>query len=560
MTGTKPAAGRGASATWRQAYDDLTARGVGELDVVGLERLGEAAFWTGRPREAIDARRRAHAIHRAAGRDARAAKVAWLLFSGHFDLDEMAAASGWLGCARRDAETARGSPECGYVALASGEWALYRGDTGSALAHVDEARRTGQVHRDRDLVALSLATEGRVRVTRGETAEGIALLDEAMAEATCGGLTPFVTGWVYCLLLYTCQLLGDVGRAGEWSDWAMRWCAEHGEESWYPGLCRLHRCEVAVQRGEWTSAEREAVRAVEELAAFGDFAIADGHYLAGEIRRRRGDHSAAERAFRRVHELGGNPQPGLALLRIDQGDAEAAVTALAVALAGAPARPLPRARLLDAHVRASLCAGDVATARGSADELAALATGMDAILMRALTTASRGAVMLAEDDVGHAVPALREAVAAYRRLACPYEAAQARELLGRALRRAGDEDGAAMEFDAAVVAYRHLGAVPDARRASALAGEHASYPKGLTAREVEVLRLVARGESNRAVAAELFISEHTVARHLSNIFSKVGVPSRSAATAFAFGHGLVADDAAGRRTSSGSGRAPRPAS
>jgi ATP/maltotriose-dependent transcriptional regulator MalT len=367
----------------------------------------------------------------------------------------------------------------------------------------------------------------------------VSILDEAIIETISGDLAPFVTGWIYCFLLKTCQALGDIHRAHEWTETAVRWCESNGVDSWYPGVCRLHRCEVESLRGEWSSAEQEALRVAEELAPFGDYLVAEGHYIAGEIRRRRGEYDVAEAAFRRAHELGRDPQPGLALLRLAQHDAQGAAKQLRLALVGGPQQPLPRARLLVAHIQAELERGDTEAAAGSVAELADLARASESRLLWGLLAMSHGSLLLAQDDIDGAVPLLREAASIFQQLECPYECAQVRMTLGVAARRAGDEETAVLDFDVATAAFNRLGAKPDAARATALAAPTSHHPGDLSDREVEVLRLVARGLSNREIAAELVLSEHTVRRHLSNVFRKIGVTSRSAATGYAFGHGLA---------------------
>lgn len=524
---------------WRETYRELAGRDLAALEAPDLERLGEAAFWTGQPREAIAARRRAYAAHRDTGNQAAATRIAWLLFYNHFDLDEVAAAGGWLKRAQRHATELGDTVEEGYVAVAEADWALYRGELEEAGENARRATDVGRRHADHDLTALAGATEGRILVDGGQISEGLALLDEVMVAAAADELSPFVTGWVYCLLLYTCQEVGDLRRASEWTEAAMRWSEARGEESWYPGLCQLHHCEVRTLRGDWSSAEEDALRAAAELAPFGDYLVAEGHYLAGEIRLRRGDVAGAEDAFRRAHELGRDPQPGMALARLAQGDPNSAANTLRLALGSGEGTPLRRARLLAAHVDSELATGNVDAAAESAARLEDLAQHAGVMMLSALAARARGEVLLAQDDADGALPVLQEACSIYRELSCPYEIAETRILVGSAARRAGDEDTARLEFQAALATFERLGAEPAAERARGLLQRRSTRPRGLTEREVEVLALVARGKTNREVAEALFISEHTVARHLSNIFRKIDVASRSAATAFAFEHQLV---------------------
>jgi ATP/maltotriose-dependent transcriptional regulator MalT len=531
-----PAEGAG---RWGQLYQELAGGDVSALSPDELELLAQAAFWLGRPREAIAARRLAYGLHRDLDDHARAARTCWQLFHNHFELDETAAASGWLNRAQRHVREVPDSVERGYVAIAAAMWAGYCGDCDEAVKQAAWAHDLGEAWGDRNLAAWALAMLGGMQVAAGDVAGGVATLDEAMIETVSGDLVPFVTGWIYCFLLKTCQGLGDVHRAREWTETAVRWCEQNGVDSWYPGVCRLHRCEVASLRGEWASAEEEALRAAEDLAPFGNYLIAEGQYIAGEIRRRRGDYALAEEAFRRSHDLGHDPQPGLALLRLAQGDAQGAANQLRLALMGGSHQPLPRARLLAARVQAELELGDVDAAGCSVTELGELARASQSRLLWGLLANSHGALLLAQGDVDGAVPLLREASLIFQQLACPYEVAQVRMSLGRAARQVGDEETAALEFEAASAAFTRLGARPEAEDASDLATRTQENPQSLSDREVEVLRLVAKGMSNREVASTLVISEHTVRRHLSNVFRKIGVTSRSAATAFAFEHDLA---------------------
>jgi ATP/maltotriose-dependent transcriptional regulator MalT len=530
----------GTATEWRRVHEELSRAEPHTLCTDELERLAEAAFWLGEPRQAIAARRHAYLAYRNAGETAGAARSACALFHQHFDLDEIAAASGWLKRAERHARELDGSVEEGYVALARADWALYGGDADAALAAGRTAIDIGGQHHDRDLEALAQATVGRVLVERGDIGEGLDLLDDAMLAAANDELTPLATGWVYCLLLSTCQEIGEVRRAAEWTELAVSWCERRGQDSWYPGLCRLHRCEVQAMRGEWAAAEREALRAAEELAPFGGYLVADGYYLAGEIRRHRGDLLGAEEAFRRAHELGRDPQPGLALVRLEQGEAEAAARSLRVALDGGAGNQVGRARLLAALVRAELQLGDVEAAATSAAQLDGVATANGRPLLRGMAALAMGCVLLARDDLGTALRFLRLARSICRELSCPYEAAEAQLLLGTAARRAGDEETARLEFESARAMFERLGATTATERAAALLsrGEE-PHPRGLTDRELEVLVLVACGRSNRQIAQALVISQHTVSRHLTNLYRKLGVTTRSAATAFAFRNGLV---------------------
>jgi DNA-binding CsgD family transcriptional regulator len=386
---------------------------------------------------------------------------------------------------------------------------------------------------------MAIHTQGLILIEEGRVSEGVALLDEAMTSVVAGELSDFFTGAIYCSVIGACLELADVRRAGDWGEAARAWAESIPPESPFPGMCRLNRAQLAGLRGDWPQAEAEAARASEELLSFNSALAGEALYETGDVRRRLGDLAGAEAAFERAHALGFEPQPGLALLRLAQGKVEAAVAALRVAITGTSGGRLHRTRLLWAFADAALATGDLDAAGTAADELEALARGADAAVLAASAATVRGSLLLAEGDVPAAMTSLRRATALWQELRLPYEGARARMAYGLALRAAGDEDGARLELRAALAAFERLGAAGDAAAASDLLGGPKELPRGLTAREAEVLRLVASGKTNRDIAVELVISEHTVARHLQNMFVKLGVASRAAATAFAYEHGLA---------------------
>jgi DNA-binding NarL/FixJ family response regulator len=364
------------------------------------------------------------------------------------------------------------------------------------------------------------------------------LLDEAMTSVVAGQLDQFFTGVIYCNVLDACLDVADLGRAGEWSDAARTWCRSLPPESPFPGLCRINRAKVASFRGDWSEAASEAER-VSEAAAFNPEAAAKAFYETGEIRRRIGNVAGADEAFARAHELGFEPQPGLSLLRLAQGKGESALTALRVAVDAETGNRLRRARLLAAQVDVALATNDLGTAASSSDELQSIAVDFGTPALEAAAAMARGALRLAEGNTVEALESLRRACAIWQQIKVPYETARSRMWYGLALRSAGDEEDARQELRAALSTFERLGAVPEARAAGELLGPRDALPRGLTAREAEVLRLVASGRTNREIAGQLVLSEHTVARHVQNIFAKIGVSSRSAATAFAFEHDLA---------------------
>ena len=542
MAGTATAVERGRDAfargAWSEAYEALHTADPSTLSAKDLEALADSAWWTSRFAEALEWRHRTYAAYAAQGDEYGAAAVAARLAIEHFVRSEPAVGAGFLMSARRHAEAVPDGVAHGFLAMVEATVAHYSGDTEHALELAERAVEIGRRFADRDLIAMALHARGLALIGAGRVSEGLRLMDEAMAAVVAGDLSPYFTGIIFCALIGACLGLGDVRRAGEWSDAARAWCASLPSSAPFQGMCRVNRAEVARLRGSWPEAEAEAVRAVEELETVEPGLAAAAWVQVGEIRRRTGDLAGAEQAFTRAQELGEDPQPGLALLRLAQGKLEPARTALGLALA-THLQPVRRAPLLAGAVHAALAAGAIDDAAASAAELTAIADAHDIPAFRAGAALASGAVSLAQGDVPAALERLRSATTAYQELRLPCEAATARSLYGQALRAGGDEDGARAELRAALAAFERLGAVPDARATARLLDGPEALPSGLTARECEVLRLVAAGKTNRDIAVELVISEHTVARHLQNMFAKIGVSSRAAATAYAYEHGLT---------------------
>jgi DNA-binding CsgD family transcriptional regulator len=528
------AAGRGA---WSEAYEQLVA--ADHLDARDLEVLADAAWWLSRWDEAIAVRQRAYTGYAAQGDQANAAGTATRLSIEHFSRGDPSVGGGWLMKARRHAADVPEQSGHGLLLIVEATIARYQGDLERATELADRALELGRRFGDPNLLAMTIHTQGLLLIASGEVEPGVRLLDEAMASVVAGELTPYFTGIIYCNVIGACLEIADVARAGEWSDAARTWCDSIPPESPFPAMCRINRAEVIRLRGAWVEAEAEAARASEELLAFDPEAAAHAFAETGEIRRRMGKLDGAESCFARAREIGLDPQPGLALLRLAQGKVEAAATSIAHALEAEPDGRLRRARLLAAQVEIGLAAGDVGTADAAATGLAGLAEPGTAAVLEAMALTARGAVDVARGEAASATDSLRRASAMWHALRLPYERAGARAAYGLALRAAGDDDDATTELRAARATFEELGAVLDAAAVERHLERPASLPAGLTAREAEVLRLVAAGKSNREIAAALVISEHTVARHMQNMFVKLRVSSRSGATAFAFEHGLA---------------------
>jgi DNA-binding CsgD family transcriptional regulator len=529
MTGSRP--------DWRAIHDGLAERELSSLSAAELDRFGESLFWLDRPDDSITVLGRAFRAHVADGNHVGAARAAWQLFYDHALVGEMALANGWLERTRRETDHAKDPAVSGFLAVAESDVAAAAGALEDAVTHAERAVELGRGTGHADLTAMALQAKGRALVACGRFDDGLTALDEAMVAVVNGELTPLFTGWVYCNALSACHDLADLTRAIEWSDSAMRWCDDLREGRLYPGICRLHVVELATLRGTWDSAAVMAQQACDELTSHDPRYAGEAHYLIGELHRMAGDLDLGEEAFTRAHQLGRVPQPGLARVRLAQGRLDAAVNGLQLALEPPPQAPLRRTELLATLVEAHLAAGDIEAADTAAAAMADVVGAAGSTYLDAVKQITEAGVLLARGDALAACRRAGEAVERFQGLGLPYDEARAREIRGAAALVIDELDTAQLELAAARETYQRLGAEPDERRVAALLGEAPASP--LSSREIEVLRLVARGGTNKQVAGELVVSEHTVARHLSNIYTKLGVGSRSAATAWAHERSLI---------------------
>lgn len=527
---------------WGEAFAGLSeADRQAPLDPWDLERLASAAFLIGRDADSTDIWARGHNAFLNAGNAVRAARCAFWAGFELMDRNETARASGWFARARRLLDGhGRECAERGYLLLPAAMQQVAERQLRAAYDSFTQAAEIGNRTGDRDLATMARHGQGRALILLGETARGIALLDEVMIAVTGGELFPPLVGLVYCSVISSCYEMFDLRRAQEWTAALSAWCERQPDLVPYRGTCLVRRAEIMQLHGAWQDAMDEARRACDRLLhPPGQQGAGAAFYQQAELHRLRGDFAKAEDAYRQASQHGRTPEPGLALLRLAQGQVEPAAAAIR-RVVNETASPPARCRALAACVEIALAAGDVPAAGAAADELSGLAADRESSFLRAVSAYARGTVLLAEGQAAPALAALRQAWSAWQELGAPYEAARVRVSIGLACRAVGDADAAGLEFDAARSVFEQMGAAPDLGRLDGLARE--AVPKrvgGLTARELQVLRLIATGKTNRAIAGELTISEKTVARHVSNIFTKLGLSSRAAATAYAYQHRIL---------------------
>ncbi len=530
---------------WRAAFDRL--READEESCLGAEdlaRLGDAAYLVGEDDVAVAIWTRAYSAFVERNECQCAARVGFWLSITLFLGGRGAQSSGWLSRTQRliashDEECA----ERGLLLVMSGLFSMFKGAAEEACSSFEQATALAERLQDADLLALGVLSHGQALVQMRRTEAGVALLDEAMVAVTSGELSPITAGIVYCAVIVTCERVYDLHRAHEWTVALDEWCGSQPELVAYRGQCLVHRSELMQLKGEWRLALTEARRACELLSARSAAACGRAFYQQGEVHRLSGDWIRAEEAYREAAARGVEPQPGASLLRFARGDLSAAAAAIRRVESEARRQPIPgagvrRVEILGAFVEIMLAADDLESARAAAKELIRIASEMQVPFVEAIAAQAEGAVHLERGDSEQALTFLRKAWTLWQQLDSPFEAARVRVLIGRACKRLGDDDTAKRHLEAAAAVFERLGAEPELTRLRAAPTRNRNVAD-LSARERQVLALVAAGKTNRQIAADLGISEHTVARHVSNIFNKIDVSTRTAASAFAFEHELV---------------------
>jgi len=535
-------AARGAfdSRDWAAARDGFRSiEDEHNLSADDLQALGDSAWWLGSVDEALAAYEGAYRLYLHGEQPRQAAISALGLAVSMFLRGDVEIGSGWMNRAQRLLRDEPESAEHGYLLYIDIESALEESDLDGVIEIAQRIREMGRRYGDANLAGVGVLFEGRAHVRQGRMNEGMALLDEAMVAVLSDELSPEWAGNVYCHLMAAFHELADIRRARDWVEATARWLEGLPAAVLFTGICRIHRSQVLQITGAWEQAELEAVRVCQDLAEMHIAGAAEGHYQVGEIRRLRGDLVGAEQSYQRAHERGRDPQPGLALLRLAQRRAAAASVSIQAALVAEDKNPMARAPLLAAQVEIGLAVDSIEVARRACAELEETASAYASSGLETAALHARGAVELAEGLPEVALPILRNACRKWRELNADYNASKVCVLLARTYETLGDTDAGQRELDAAATVFDRLGAAVDAQTVMDLRGQEA-LPAGLTPREAEVLALVATGQSNREVTATLSISDRTVGRHLSNIFTKLGVSTRTEAAAFAFEKGLAA--------------------
>ena len=517
---------------WASARAGLEGS-LAELSTADLELLAEAAWWSGDSPQSMAVSEDVYRRLVADGSGLQAADRALRLALEWYTRGDIQVGTAWLARARRLLQTLPRSVVHAYLVYFEAAADMdVSGDPEVAARAADEVEDYARDFDDPALESFALALRGMAAVRRGHTTEGFAHLDEAMLPVLAGRVHPLWSGDLYCTVVHLCDELGDLARMRAWTASMARWSEPRGRTFVYASVTRIHELQLLAAEGAWESVEQELGGHSADLVGAHGWLAGDGYYALGEVRRLRGDAAGARASYADARSLNHSALPGAALLLAAEGRPEDALGALRVGLADATR--LGRAGMLLAAVEVALAQGEGSYAETLADELEETAAWFGTPGLRARAAQARAALLLADGRYGDAVPLLDAAALVYRDQRHRHALASVHEALATAHRAAGDPTRADAEAATALAIYTRLGAGPDVERLSA----RGDRPCGLTDREAEVLAKVASGATNREVAAALVISEKTVGRHLANIFTKVGVGTRTAAAAWARDNGV----------------------
>lgn len=523
---------------WPEAFQGIVGLDDTELKGADFSALGITAHLLGHRNDQVLAFQRAFQAYLDEGDLPGAARSGLWLSSVLWATGESAIANGWLARAERVLdELGRDVVERGYLIERLTFRHIMTGEFAEAMAMAPQIADYGRRFDDTDLTAMGLHTQARLDIYSGKVADGVRLLDEAMVLVIAGEVSPVFSGVVYCSAIEACQEISDLTRVSEWTHALSTWCDAQPGMVAFTGQRAVHRGQLMRFHGAYTDAIAELEHAAQRYEEIGGSpAAGQAHYERGEVHRLRGDYDSAETAYDEAAGYGHCAQPGRALLWLARGRYEPAVAAIRRVLAERT-DPVHRAQVLPAAIEILTSANHPEIAP-LVEELGQLGREFGGIALQAAAAYAEAMLAQATGETEQALNCARRATETWGRLDAPHEAARSRVLIGRELRALGDEESAIAEFTAARHTFATLGARPAEREVAALLDEKPA-PGGLSPREIEVLRLVAAGRSNPEIASQLVLSEKTVARHLSNIFNKLDVHSRTAAAVFAYKHHLA---------------------
>ena len=515
---------------WHASYEAFTRAGQDTpLGTDDLDAMSTAAWRLGRGKESLRVAERVFAQLARTDPPSAAMKavdlaLAWVT-RGDLNIGQ-----GWMNRARRLLDGTAEGPTHGYLAYLDAVAAAITGDA-QALAEQARVLREMRARLESPAVtALCHVAEALAAIGEARMTEAYGLIDEAMLPVLADQVPIDWAADIYCVVLNQCHRLADLPRMRAWTQSMERWCNDFAASANYGGVCDVHRLQLSAATDDYGLLEHRLVRASRELEEVNSWAAGEGYYQLGEVRRLRGDADGAFAAFSRARALGVEPQPGEALLRCAIGHSDTAWTELRVALAGEDR--LGRMRLLRGAVEVALARNSLDEAERHCSELESGAEAFGTPGFRAWAAHARGALLVQQGRYGEALDALEAALREYRIQQSRYDTAQVYDWMAVAHKALGDDELAAADSATAENIYAQLGVEP-----APVCGQRT--PGGLTKREIDILRRVAGGATNKQVAEQICISEKTVSRHLANIYGKLGVSSRTAAVAWAHTNNLL---------------------